>query len=387
MRPALTSITSLCLAAALACAAAPGTTTEPQSMDFVPGVAANRDVPSALLATPPVMAEAGFIASVVVPPGQLYDPLSVIPRGDGTLWVNDDGGVSGDRGGYVWAVEANGTVTTLVGPDRMMPSTGVDVAPAGFGAWGGQLLTLSTRTVSRVGVRQSHIIERVPPLGTDGSTTICSLPDAGSVGERVAGGGIEARFGPADSPFANRFFSIAIANNTIYQTTADGRCEPFATLASAPWGLAFTPDGSHMLVTVRRGAQGLSGGTNVTSTIVSVGPDGTIDATPVVEHTNSTIFDVEVAPLDFGDYGGEIFFTEWGGTGGAESENEAPEWDGALYRVGADGVVHLVASGFSNPAGIAFAGNAIWVADVNRDGPFFERAWVADGFLVRVDLR
>ena len=36
-----------------------------------------------------------------------------------------------------------------------------------------------------------------------------------------------------------------------------------------------------------------SWGMNVTSTIASVGPNGTIDAAPVVEHTNSTIFERE----------------------------------------------------------------------------------------------
>ncbi len=32
-------------------------------------------------------------------------------------------------------------------------------------------------------------------------------------------------------------------------------------------------------------------------------------------------------------------------------------------------IAHLVESGFSNPAGIAFGDRSIWVADVNRDGP------------------
>ncbi len=51
-----------------------------------------------------------------------------------------------------------------------------------------------------------------------------------------------------------------------------------------------------------------------------------------------------------------------------------------------DGSAHLVASGFSNPAGIAFSGRSIYVADVNRDGPFWNGKWVAEGFVARIDL-
>lgn len=368
---------------------ATGGTQQQQSLDFVPGVLKSSDVPKVLLAPPPLKAEQGFAASIFVPPGRLFDPLSVIPRPDGTLWVNDDGDVAGMRGGDIWSVDAKGGVRHLIGPERLMPMTGFDVAPPGFGAWAGQIFTIATRTVARIGVRQAHIIDRVPVTGSAASTTVCSLPDAGKVGGGAGSAGVEARFGPPRSPFANKFFSIAIGNNTIYQTTPDGACRVFATFDSAPWGLAFTPDGTRMLVTLRKGAQGVGvGGAQATaSQIVTVPPDGTVDPKPVFEHKDTTIFDVEVAPAGFGSYGGQLFFTQWGAPGATEREDAPPVWDGALYRVSPDGKPHLVVSGLSNPAGIAFAGKSMFVADVNRDGPFYKRSWVPDGFIVRIDLR
>ncbi len=349
-----------------------------------PGVATNAEVPPVMLTVPTIAAAPGVTATLVVPPGTMYDPLSVLPRPGRTLWINDDGGVSGPRGGYVWTVDRRGRTGVLIDANRMMPSTGMDIAPKGFGSWGGQLFTLSTVTVERIGVQKSHIIERVPPTGPTSSTTVCTLPDHGTVAGGAGAAGIEARFGPAGSPFANRFFSITIANNTIYQTTADGACRPFATFDGSPWGLAFTADGSRMLVTVRKGASGL-GGRATAGVVVAVRPDGAIDPQPVFAGASTGIFDVEVAPKSFPRFAGQIFYTDWGPFG-PDDLTKPPAWDGALYRVGPDGQAHLVASGFSNPAGIAFADSSIWVADVNRDGPFYQRKWVADGFVVRLDV-
>jgi sugar lactone lactonase YvrE len=220
------------------------------------------------------------------------------------------------------------------------------------------------------------------------------LPNHGTVNAGVPSGGIEARFGPLGSPFADRFFSITIRNNTIYQTTADGTCKAFATFDGGPWGLAFSRDGSRMLVVVRQGALGAPASPSAKARIVSVNADGVVDRTPVYEHSDNALFDVEVAPPNFGAYGGQMFFTDFG-VDASEGPDKPPKWDGALYRVGPDGKAHLVASGFSNPSGIAFAGNSIWVSDINRDGPFFPTGntsdpgnqWVPDGFLVRIDLQ
>ena len=122
-----------------------------------------------------------------------------------------------------------------------------------------------------------------------------------------------------------------------------------------------------------------------TTAIMSVGPDGTVDATPVFERPEPMIKRVDVAPAGFGAYGGQLFFTDWGPSF-TEGTEAPPAWDGSLYRIDASGRAHLVAAGFSNPVGFAFSENSIWVADVNRDGPFLEGKWVPEGFVVRLDL-
>ena len=41
--------------------------------------------------------------------------------------------------------------------------------------------------------------------------------------------------------------------------------------------------------------------------------------------------------------------------------------DGTVWRVDASGNVQLVASGFHNPVGLHFVGDALWVTDINGD--------------------
>lgn len=361
------------------------TRTRAQQPQSVPGTAKNEDAPAVLFEHPPLKTEAGFTATLVVPPGTLQDPLSVVARPDGGVWVNDDGGVAGQRGGFIWGVNTKGKVTKVVDESRGMPMIGFDVAPQGFGPWGGELLWVATPTVMRSAVQQPHIIQHVKPNSRDLAQTICTLPNHGTVNGGVPGAGTDAQFGPAKSPFADRFFVITIINNSMYQMNAKGECTPFATFDGGPQGLAFAAGGRKMFVTVRRGTQGTRGNATARGAIMSVNPDGTIDPTPVFERPEPMIKRIAVAPKHFGAYAGEIFFTDWG-LSFTEGPDKAVKWDGTLWRVSRDGQAHLVASGFSNPAGIAFSGRSIYVADVNRDGPFLNGKWVAEGFLVRLDL-
>ncbi|MSR15465.1 MAG: hypothetical protein EXR86_13080 [Gammaproteobacteria bacterium] len=49
-----------------------------------------KEIVDRLLATPVLQAKTGFAAKILIPPGQLYDPLVMLPVGDKT-WLNDDG--------------------------------------------------------------------------------------------------------------------------------------------------------------------------------------------------------------------------------------------------------------------------------------------------------
>src|SRR5437899_448530 len=66
-----------------------------------------------LLAAPDIKAEPGFTAKVLVPPGDLYDPLFMFMH-DGAVWLTDDGGEVDGTGSRLVSVDAEGKVTVIV---------------------------------------------------------------------------------------------------------------------------------------------------------------------------------------------------------------------------------------------------------------------------------
>ncbi|MGH7837751.1 MAG: hypothetical protein ACREQC_08005, partial [Candidatus Binataceae bacterium] len=199
-----------------------------------------------ILAVPPIKAAAGFSARMLEPPGELYDPLFMLTHGDG-VWINDDGRATDGHGSRLLAISSAGKITVLMGADKLLPVTGFDVAPADFGSFGGQVFSIAQPISAERGALQNHVIQRID-LAAKSASVFCTLPAAGSVGKGIAGYGVDARFGPAGSGFAGKFYSIAALNDMIYQTTADGACKPFVDLSQhgSPAGLTFTPDGAAM---------------------------------------------------------------------------------------------------------------------------------------------
>src|ERR1700752_3642149 len=82
---------------------------------------------------------AGFTAKVIVPPGQMYDPLVMHLHGD-TVWLNDDGKEEGDKGSRLLSIDRQGKVSVLFYTKKMRPiSAGFYTAPDDFGQFGGQV--------------------------------------------------------------------------------------------------------------------------------------------------------------------------------------------------------------------------------------------------------
>jgi hypothetical protein len=339
-----------------------------------------------LLAKPTIQTEAGFTASVLVPPGKLYDPVWLMSH-NGAVWTNDDGGEEGDKGSQIVAIGKDGALSVVVALGRLLPTTGLGVAPAGFGAFGGQLFTLAQAEVAAPGATKNHVIQRVDLNTTDASTVVCTLPVAGNMNKGVSGFGADARFGPEGSPFANRFFGATIYNNTIYQLTADGGCTPFVTFDGKPWrepaGLAFSADGQRMLATVTKG--NTLGSAKPEGAVVSVAADGTVDKKPAVEGLSRPM-GMARAPATFGVYAGQLFITDGGKMEIPVPMTQALAADGKLYRATDDGKLHLVASGFVNPVGVLFVDNTLWVSDINGDFIAGKRE-LPDGFIVKIQAR
>jgi hypothetical protein len=339
-----------------------------------------------LLAVPPIRTEPGFTASVLVRPGHLYDPVWLMTH-NGSVWTNDDGGEEGDKGSQIVAIGKNGALSVVVELGRLLPVTGMGIAPAGFGAFGGQLFTLAQAEVAAPGATKNHVIQRINTKTKDPSTVVCTLPETGDANKGISGFGADARFGSPGGPFADRFFAATIYNNTIYQLKADGSCTPFVTFAGKPWaepaGLAFSADGQRMLVSVSKG--GTLGAAKAEGAILSVAADGTVDAKPVAEGFARPM-GIARAPASFGAYAGQLFVTDGGKMEIPVPMTQALATDGKLYRVTDDGKLHLVASGFINPVGVEFVDNALWVTDINGDFIAGKRE-LPDGFIVQIQAQ
>jgi hypothetical protein len=335
-----------------------------------------------LLAVPTIKPEAGFTAKMLIPPGELYDPLFMRPRRD-VVWMNDDGRSTDGHGSRLLSITPGGKIAVLMGADKLLLVTSFDQAPAGFGSYGGQLFSLSQATTAMKGALSNHVIQRID-LAAHTTEVFCTLPNAGTVGKGIPGFGADARFGPEGSGFANVFYSITILNNMIYQTLPDKTCKPFADLSKwgAPDALTFTPDGAAMLVTVTPG-EATESGKGPNGLIMRITPDGKVDPKPLATGLTSPL-GLDIAPAGFGTYGGEIFVTDMGDIQAPVPQTQALKRDGKIYRVTKDGELKLVASGFVNPAGLRFIGKHLWVTDINGDFVAGMRE-LPDGFLVQLD--
>jgi hypothetical protein len=340
-----------------------------------------RRVIAILMAPPKIVAAPGFKAHLLVPPGQLYDPLFPFMY-DGAVWLNDDGGVVGDKGSRILAVSPAGQVSVVVGLGKLLPVTGVDLAPAGFGSYAGQLITISQPRVAEEGAVEDHVIQVVDPHSGK-ATVVCTLPNSGTVAKGISGFGVEAKFGPDSGPFAKRFFAVTAYNDAVYEFTSAGVCKPFADFSKygAPIGVTFTPDGSAMLISIAASLP--ASPTPGLGLIMSVSPAGVVDATPYAKGFTSPA-GMEFAPAGYGPYAGQLFVADVGDFQIPVPMTQRLKPDGVIYRVTADRQLHRVATGFVNPLGLAFVGDGkLWVTDINGDFIAGKRE-LPDGFIVEI---
>lgn len=326
---------------------------------------------------------AGFSAKVIVPPGELYDPLVMHER-DGAVLLNDDGKVEGDKGSRMLSINAEGQVTVLVDADKMTPvSAGFDIAPADFGIYGGQLFALSQPKIGSDHQIENYIIQRIDAKSDYAVSVFCTLPALDA--KRVSGTGVDAAFGPAGSPFAGKLYAVTSSNGTIYTVNANAQCAPFTTFDEARHGaplyLRFAPDGQSLLVTVVRGGLYKARGTAV----LRVMPDGAIVERAVAE--GGIMFGgLDIAPAGFGAYAGQLFVVDVGSFEIPVPQGQALRADGKVYRVSPTGSLELVASGLINPWGLRFIGKRLWVSDINGDFIYGKRE-LPDGFIVEIEAQ
>ncbi len=336
-----------------------------------------------LLAPPTIKTEPGFRAKMLVQPGELYDPLFVVPHDD-LILLNDDGKAIGDRGSRLLSLTLDGGISVLMGPTSLHPITAFDVAPASFGKFAGQVFALVQPHGGITGANANHLVERID-LRSHSIKPLCTLPTAGSIGNGIPGLGTDARFGPPHSPFADAFYPMTVLNAMIYRSSADGVCKPFSDLSKvgSPQTMAFTSDGSAMLVTVAAGEGFPSSTTGANGVLIRVRPDGAIDPKPVATGFVGPS-GIAIAPPGFGKYAGQIFVSEIGDWEAPVPQTQALKHDGKVYRITPEGKPELVASGFINPTVIRFIGNHLLVTDVDGDIVLGMRE-LPDGFVAQID--
>jgi len=343
-----------------------------------------KDLMGRLMAAPPIEAAEGFGVEMLIPPGEFYDPLWLHARGD-AIWLNDDGGEEGEKGSKIVSISPDGQISDLVGLGRLLPVTGYDVAPASFGEFAGHIYSIAQARVAAPGATANHVIQRVDPNSQDEASVVCTLTETGNTNAGVSGFGVDARFGPDGSAFADRFFAITAFNNSIYQVSADNTCSPFVTfdgtINGAPMGLAFSADGQSMLVTLKAGGI-LEPPSEGSGMVVRVSSDGAVDEKPVVEGLFQPM-GIMRAPGGFGTYGGQLFITDVANIQAPVPMTQALKTDGRVLRAGEDGKLHLVASGFMNPVGMLVVDGALWVTDINGDFIAGKRE-LPDGFIVKL---
>jgi hypothetical protein len=335
-----------------------------------------------LLAPPMIKAEPGFRAKMLIPPGELYDPLFMVPWGS-TILMNDDGKAIGDHGGRILSITPQGEVSVVMDADQLLPIIVFDEAPQSFGHFGGQFFSLAQATSGMKGALANHVIERID-LATRKAEVFCTLPNAGMVGKGVPGYGADAHFGPDGSGFANTLYSTTALNDMIYQTHANGSCKPFGDTSQfgAPAPIAFTANGSAMLAGTSVDPFS-SASSTPKGAIIRITADGKIDPKPIV--TGLLLPNgMAVAPPNFGKYGGQIFVTDAGDFEFPVPQTQPLKRDGKVYRVTPQGELKLVASGFINPGGLRFIGTHLWVTDVSGDFIAGMRK-PPDGFVVQLE--
>lgn len=337
-----------------------------------------------LTGAPNLQAAAGFSVKTLVSPGQLYDPLAMVAR-DGRIWLNDIGGELGERGGRIYTLSRGGRLDVAVELGQMLPPTGFDFAPPTFGEFAGDILALTQARVSMPGLGAAHLIQRVRPWTGEPSTTVCELPNYGLTNGGVPGVGVEARFGPVGSAFANRLFVVTFGNNTIYQMTADGRCTAFVNFDAEQWagpsGITFTPDGREMLVSVARGSS-FDPEFSTEGAILRVDALGRINGQPYALGFRRPTA-IAFAPRHFGAYSNALFVADAGNPQVPVPMTQAMTPDGRVLVVGADRQPRVVATGFVTPGGLLFVDGTLLVSDLN--GNFIGgRRELPEGFIARI---
>ena len=318
--------------------------------------------------------EAGFSRRAIIDKGDgFYDVMMGWRYDDHVGWCEDDGSIIfGDIGGQmeigwnpdqghgsIWRLKPDDTLEAIMPPDPNWKGTVFEprLAPAHFGPWGGHTFFVGQTLPGRVGATQPHAVYRVPPEG-GAPETFCIVPNNGRIGGGVPGALMPGTFGRKGTPFEGVLFVQSFMNCTVYKVAPNGKIEPFLTLDFAdgtimPQMVINAPTWwkEHAGELVMFGAKGASfesarvGDKSYGYWLIR--PDGSLD--PI----DSPIAPIraQVAPPEFGPFGGQLFYVEEGPVNlaqvaGCDEHQDGMPYLGRLMRVSPDGEKHAFADDF-----------------------------------------
>jgi hypothetical protein len=311
--------------------------------------------------------EAGFTHREIVPAGEhAYDPQLGWVEPDGSIFFTDIGGQEeygwdpAKGHGAICRLRPDDSIEYFVRPKDMgtwMPLCPVK-APKEFAPYEGCVFLTGQTFPGRAGATKTHAVFVYRP-GSDRMELFCEIPHAGAIGGGVPGAVVTGQFGVAGGAFEGQFFIQSLMNCVVYRVTPDRRCEPFLVLDESlmnqvvmpldfgpapPWMPEYGGDwllfGQHNTkFTDEADAKVRWGNWRVAS-------DGKIDPNAIAETRN--LRRAEMAPQEFGPFGGHLFYIDDGGVDllHVTKFDEPLPYKGKVMRIDSQGRTHVFADNF-----------------------------------------
>jgi hypothetical protein len=354
--------------------------------------------------------EPGFATREVIKPGdQLYDPMLGWSEPDHSVILCDIGGQP-QRGwdpaqghGSILRLHADDELEVIVPPEQIgggMPMS-PRRAPAHFGSWEGTTFYVGQTLPGRHGALSGHAVFRVE--GHQGRL-FSALPHVGSQGNGIAGALCIGGFGPKGSAEEGSYICNSQMNCVIYTVDADGQAEPYVILdeptmpypvqpyrvfwAGPAWGEL---EGTMIVAGLANSTfevEAPEGNILKYWTIV----DGKINPEPVREADMGYSM-IEVAPAEFGPFGGHSFLVDFGTVNLMHVTKPGPgplPYNSRILRIDPEGNVHTFADGLQSGWNeVVFDGSRMIVGCLRRsystgeyhepDGSLYEVKYTGTG--------
>jgi hypothetical protein len=261
--------------------------------------------------------------------------------------------VVSDEAGGVYSVTLAGKATPLADKKKIRNPAGVEIGPAGFGSYEGNVFVLAAADL-----KAPCEVERIDKSGAVSS--FAKLPNEATECR-------DLEFGAASTPFAGKLYAVTSGNSTIYAIDSSGKASAFGTF-DKPIGfelttITFPPaSDSKAAGTMLVGMHAKGGIASKVGRISMVGPDGKMKPDPyLVGFTRPSGF--EWSPSNFGSYSDVLMIAD---TGQFAAENNNAR-DGSVYRV-EKGLARPFASGLMDPTDMKFIGNKAVICDPAEKG-------------------